>query len=167
MAKITQKITPFLWFDTQAEDAANYYVSVFKHGKVTSIQRYAEAAVAIAGKPAGSVMTVEFEIEGMTFVALNGGPVEGFSFSPAISFVVNCDTQEEIDYLWKSLSANPAAEQCGWCTDKFGITWQIVPAVLNEYLSDSDSEKVERVTSAFMQMKKFDIAKLKQAYEGK
>lgn len=166
MAKI-QKITPFFWFDKEAEDAAKYYVSVFKNGKIKTIQRYVDAAVDVAGKPAGSVMTVEFEIEGMTFVALNGGPVEGFKFSPATSFVVNCETQEEIDHLWEKLSAHPEAEQCGWCMDKFGVTWQIVPTVLNTYLSDKDSEKVGRVTSCFMQMKKFDISKLKKAYEGK
>ncbi len=166
MANI-QKITPFLWFDSEAEEAANYYVSVFKKGKITKIQRYTDAAVDVAGKPAGTVMTVEFEIEGMTFVGLNGGPVEGFTFSPATSFVVNCETQEEIDYLWEKLSSDPKAEQCGWCKDKFGVTWQIVPTVLNEYLSDSDSAKVERVTQAFMQMKKFDILKLKEVYEGK
>jgi predicted 3-demethylubiquinone-9 3-methyltransferase (glyoxalase superfamily) len=176
MAKV-QKITPFFWFDKEAEDAAKYYVSVFsakggsasdrKNSKIKHIQRYAESAVDVAGKPAGSVMTVEFEIEGMTFVALNGGPVEGFKFSPATSFVVNCETQEEIDHFWEKLSARPEAEQCGWCVDKFGVTWQIVPTVLNEFLSDSDSERVNRVTSCFMQMKKFDIAKLKEAYQGK
>ncbi len=167
MAKVTQKITPFLWFYKGAEDAANYYVSVFKNGKIKTIQKYPKAAEAVAGMPAGSVMTVEFEIEGITFVGLNGGPVEGFTFSPATSFVVNCETQEEIDHLWEKLSEVPEAEQCGWCKDKFGITWQIVPTVLNEYLSDANSAKVERVTKAFMQMKKFDIAKLKEAYEGK
>jgi len=168
MTKVTtQKITPFLWFVKGAEDAAAYYTSVFKNGKIISTQRYPEAAVEVAGMPAGSVMTVEFEVEGMTFVGLNGGPIEGFTFSPATSFVVNCETQEEIDYLWEKLSAVPEAEQCGWCKDKFGITWQIVPTVLNELLSDSDSAKVGRVTKAFMQMKKFDIAELKKAYEGK
>jgi predicted 3-demethylubiquinone-9 3-methyltransferase (glyoxalase superfamily) len=167
MTMKTQKITPFLWFDKEAEEAANYYVSTFRNGEILSIQRYAESAVDVSGKPAGSVMTVEFEIEGMTFTALNGGPVEGFKFSPATSFAVSCDTQEEIDHLWEKLSAVPEAEQCGWCTDKFGITWQIVPTLLNELLSDSDTAKVERVTKAFMQMKKFDIAKLKEAAEGK
>lgn len=162
-----QKIKPFLWFDDLAEEAANYYVSVFKNGKIKYIQRYAESAVSASGKSAGSVMTVEFEIAGMTFVALNGGPVDGFTFSPATSFVINCESQEEIDYLWGKLSVVPDAEQCGWCRDKFGITWQIVPADLNKMLSDADAEKVERVTKAFMQMKKFNIAKLKEAYEGK
>ncbi len=162
-----QKITPFLWFDDQAEEASKFYVSVFKNGKIKHLQRYAEAAVSVTGKPVGSVMIVEFEIEGMTFNALNGGPVDGFSFSPATSFVVNCETQDEIDHLWEKLSAVPEAEQCGWCTDKFGVTWQIVPTILDNYLADSDSVKVERVTKAFMQMKKFDIIELKKAYEKK
>jgi predicted 3-demethylubiquinone-9 3-methyltransferase (glyoxalase superfamily) len=172
---ITQKITPFLWFDSQAEDAANYYVSVFsaqgrsasggKNAKIKKIVNYPKAAEKDAGKPAGSVMTVEFEIEGMTFVALNGGKVSDFTFSPATSFVVNCETQEEIDHLWEKLSATPEAEQCGWCKDKFGVTWQIVPTVLNEMLSDTNTAKVEAVTKVFMQMKKFDIAKLKTAYD--
>ena len=162
-----QKITPFLWFEKGAEDAANYYVSVFKNGKIKTIQHYPKAAQNASGMPEGSVMTVEFEIEGMTFSALNGGPIEGFTFSPATSFVVSCETQEEIDHLWEKLSAVPQAEQCGWCKDKFGITWQIIPANLTKYLSDSDSQRVERVTKAFMQMKKFDIAELKKAYEGK
>jgi predicted 3-demethylubiquinone-9 3-methyltransferase (glyoxalase superfamily) len=167
MASIKQKITPFLWFDNQAEEAAKYYVSVFKNGNIKHIQRYAEAAENVSGKPAGSVMTVEFEIEGMTFVGLNGGPVDGFKFSPATSFVVNCETQEEIDSLWKKLSAVPEMEQCGWCIDKFGVTWQIFPMILKKYLADKDSAKVERVTKAFMQMKKFNIAKLRKVYEGK
>jgi len=166
MTKV-QKITPFFWFDKGAEDAAKYYISVFKDGKITHIQRYAEAAVVATGEPAGSVMTVEFELGGMTFVALNGGPVDGFTFSPATSFVINCETQEEIDHFWEKLSAVSEAEQCGWCKDKFGITWQIVPTDLNKLLSDPDSVKVERVTRAFMQMKKFNIAELKIAYEGK
>lgn len=162
----TQKITPFLWFEKEAEEAANYYISVFKNSKIKTVQRYPEAAEKDSGRPAGSVMTVEFEIEGMTFVALNGGRIDGFTFTPATSFVVNCETQEEIDHLWEKLSVVPEAEQCGWCKDKFGVTWQIVPTVLQKYLADSDSEKVERVTTAFMQMKKFDISQLKKAYEG-
>lgn len=167
MAKVTQKITPFLWFVKGAEDAAEYYVSVFKNSKIKTIQKYPKEAEAVAGMPAGSVMTVEFELDGMTFVGLNGGPVEGFKFSPANSYAVYCETQEEIDHLWEKLSAVPEAEQCGWCQDKFGVTWQIVPADLNKLLSDSDPVKVGRVTAAFMQMKKFNIAKLQEAYEGK
>lgn len=162
-----QKITPFLWFAKGAENAADYYVSVFKNGKIKTIQKYPEAAEEGSGMPAGSVMTVEFEIDGMTFIGLNGGSVEGFTFSPATSFAVYCETQEEIDHLWSKLSAIPEAEQCGWCKDKFGITWQIVPAALQKYLADSDPERVGRVTKAFMQMKKFDIAELEKAYEGK
>lgn len=162
-----QKITPFLWFDSEAKAAAKFYVSVFENAKIEKIVRYPKAAKKEAGKPTGSVMTVEFAIEGMTFVALNGGPVPGFTFSPATSFVVNCETQEEIDYLWKKLSSDPKVEQCGWCKDKFGVTWQIVPTVLNKFLSDPDQTKVERVTKAFMQMKKFDIAALQKAAQGK
>lgn len=161
-----QKITPFLWFDTQAEDAANYYISVFKNSKINTIVRYPESAEAVAGKPAGSVMTVEFELEGEAFSALNGGKVPGFEFSSAISFVVICDNQEEIDHYWEKLSAVPEAEQCGWCKDKFGVTWQVVPKVLNEMLSDPDQAKVERVTACFMPMKKFDIVELEKAYKG-
>ncbi len=162
-----QKITPFLWFDNQAEEAAKFYVSLFKNGKIKSIVKYPEASEEVSGKKAGSVMTVEFELEGLNFVALNGGAIPGFSFSSAISFVISCETQVEIDHLWEKLSADPKMEQCGWCKDKFGITWQIVPTVLQKYLSDSDKTKVERVTKAFIQMKKFDIAELEEAYEGK
>ncbi len=158
-----QKITPFLWFDKEAEEAANYYVSAFPNSKIKKVEKYPKAAEEVAGKPTGSVMTVEFELGGMTFVALNGGPVPGFKFSPATSFVVNCETQEEIDNLWGKLSAVPEAEQCGWCTDKYGITWQIVPTILDELLSDPS--KTEKVTAAFLKMKKFDIEALKKAAE--
>jgi predicted 3-demethylubiquinone-9 3-methyltransferase (glyoxalase superfamily) len=160
-----QKITPYLWFDTQAEEAANHYVSIFKNSSIKNITKFPEAAEEVSGKPAGSVMTVEFEIDGSSFIALNGGKVPGFEFSPAVSFLINCETQEEIDNLWDNLSAVPEAEQCGWCTDKFGITWQVVPSILSEMLSDPDQAKVERVTACFLQMKKFDIEKLKQAYQ--
>lgn len=167
MTNIKQKIRPFLWFDDQAEEAAKFYASVFKNGKIKKIEKYVKSAEEVSGKKAGSVMTVEFEIDGMNFVALNGGSVPGFTFSPATSFVVSCETQEEIDHLWKHLSSDPKAEQCGWLKDKFGITWQIVPAVLGELLADSDPAKVERVTKAFLQMKKFDIVALQKASEGK
>lgn len=160
-----QKITPFLWFEKNAEEAAKFYTSVFKNGKIKSTQLYPEAAEEVSGQKPGSVMTVEFELDGMTFVALNGGKVPGFTFSPATSFVVTCDTQEEIDHLWENLSVVKEAEQCGWCTDKFGITWQIVPKVLNEMMSDKDPKKVEAVTKAFLQMKKFDVQKLQEAYD--
>jgi len=149
------------WFDSQAEEAANYYTSLFPNSKITDVQKYPEAAVEISGKPAGSVLTVEFELNGTKFVGLNGGPQEGFVFSPATSFIVPCESQEEIDRYWAALSAVPEAEQCGWCTDKFGITWQVVPTVLYELLSDPT--KTEKVTAAFLQMKKFDIAKLVEA----
>lgn len=166
MAKI-QKISPFLWFEKGAEDAAAYYVSVFKHSKILDTVYYPKSAEGVSGFKKGAVMTVDFEIEEMTFIALNGGKVDGFTFSPATSFAVSCETQEEIDHLWEKLSAVPEAEQCGWCKDKFGITWQIVPRVLyDKYLSDPDQKKVERVTTAFLQMKKFDIAKLEKAYKG-
>jgi predicted 3-demethylubiquinone-9 3-methyltransferase (glyoxalase superfamily) len=160
-----QKIVPHLWFDSSAQEAAEYYVSVFNDAKILNIARYPEAAEEVSGKTPGSVMTVEFEIEGQRFLALNGGKIPGFEFTPAISFLINCETQEEIDRLWEKLSAVPEAEQCGWCQDKFGITWQVVPTLLSQLLSDSDKAKVERVTGAFLKMKKFDIAALQAAYD--
>ncbi len=159
-----QKITPFLWFEDKAEEAAKYYTSVFKNAKINKTTYYPAAAEEVSGKPKGSVMTVEFELNGEHFTALNGGKVPGFEFSPAISFVVSCDDQAEIDRLWGELSTVPEAEQCGWCKDKYGITWQIVPTALDKMLSDPDPAKVERVTAAFMPMKKLDIAKLETAY---
>jgi predicted 3-demethylubiquinone-9 3-methyltransferase (glyoxalase superfamily) len=156
-----QTITTFFWFDNEAEEAANYYVSVFPNSKITNVQKYPEAAQEVTNKPAGSVMTVDFELNGMPFTALNGGPVEGFKFSPATSFAIPCDDQAEIDRFWAALSAVPEAEQCGWCTDKFGVTWQVVPAILNDLLADPS--KTEKVTAAFLPMKKFDIAKLMEA----
>jgi predicted 3-demethylubiquinone-9 3-methyltransferase (glyoxalase superfamily) len=161
-----QKITPYLWFDNEAGEAADFYVSVFSDSKINSTSYYPEAAEGVSGKAAGSVMTVEFQLEGQNFVALNGGKVPGFEFTSAISLLVSCETQEEIDSLWSSLSAVPEAEQCGWLKDKFGITWQIVPSVLGKLLQDPDKAKVERVTAAFLKMKKFDIAELKRASEG-
>ncbi len=160
------KINPFLWFDSQAEEAANYYVSVFKNSKINTIAKYPKAAEEIANRPAGSVMTVDLELAGEHFTFLNGGKVPGFEFSSATSFVVTCDTQEEIDHYWEKLSAVPDAEQCGWCKDKFGVTWQVVPKVLEKMLSDPDQAKVERVTACFMPMKKLDIAALEKAYQG-
>ncbi len=158
------KITSFLWFVDKAEEAANYYVSVFKNSKIKTVTRYPKSAEEVSGRPAGSVMVVEFELDGVPFTALNGGKIPGFDFTSAISFYVSCDNQTEIDDYWSKLSAVPEAEQCGWCKDKFGITWQIVPAVLSKMLTDSDQAKVERVTACFMQMKKFDIAELEKAY---
>ncbi len=161
------KITPFFWFVDQAEDAAKYYVSVFRDSKIISTVRYPEAAEVVSGMPKGSVMTVELELEGQPFTFLNGGKVPGFDFSSAISFVVNCDTQEEIDYYWSKLSAVAEVEQCGWCKDKFGVTWQVVPTALGKMLSDPDQAKVERVTACFMPMKKLNIAELEKTYAGK
>jgi len=160
-----QKITPHLWFEDQAEEAANFYVSLFNNSRITSIARYPDAAQEVSGKAPGSVMTVEFQLEGQDFLALNGGKVPGFEFTSAISFLVSCETQDEIDKLWDAMSAVAEAEQCGWLKDKYGITWQIVPSILSKMLSDPDKSKVERVTKEFLQMKKFDIEKLKQAYE--
>jgi predicted 3-demethylubiquinone-9 3-methyltransferase (glyoxalase superfamily) len=159
-----QKITPFLWYDNQAEDAANFYLSLFKNSRITKITRYPEEGTETTGKPAGTVMTVEFELEGQRFTALNGGP--SFKFDEAVSFVVNCETQEEIDYFWEKLTADGGQEsQCGWVKDKFGLSWQITPAIMGE-LYDSDPERSNRVMHAMLQMKKLDIAKLKEAYDG-
>ena len=159
-----QKITPFLWFDGQAEDAANFYTSVFKNSKIGRIFRYTEEAAEKSGRPVGSVLTIEFEIEGQKFVALNGGSL--FKFNESVSFVINCETQEEVDYFWGKLTADGGEESaCGWLTDKFGLSWQVVPTVLIDMLQDEDSEKSERVTKAMLQMKKIDIKTLKEAYE--
>jgi predicted 3-demethylubiquinone-9 3-methyltransferase (glyoxalase superfamily) len=163
-----QKITPFLWFNGQAEQAAKFYASIFKNSKVGRILRYGEevAKVSESGRPVGSVLTIEFEIAGQKFVALNGGPQ--FKFNESISFVVNCDTQEEVDYFWEKLSADGGEEsQCGWLKDKFGVSWQITPTILIDMLHDKDSEKAERVMKAMLQMQKIDIAKLKTAYASK
>lgn len=161
-----QKINPFIWFEDQAEEAANYYVSVFKDAHINEIVKYPESAEAVSGRPAGSVMTVDLEIAGEHFSFLNGGKIPGFELNSAVSFVITCDSQEEIDHYWEKLSAVPEAEQCGWCKDKFGVTWQVVPKVLGEMLSDNDQVKVERVIACFMKMKKFDIAELEKAYKG-
>jgi predicted 3-demethylubiquinone-9 3-methyltransferase (glyoxalase superfamily) len=158
-----QKITPFLWYDIQAEEAANFYVSVFKNSKVGDIARYGKAGAEAAGRPEGSAMVVEFQIEGQEFVALNGGP--HFKFTEAISFVVNCETQEEVDYFWDKLSEGGAESQCGWLKDKYGLSWQVTPTILTELLKDKDQKKSERVMKAMLQMKKIDIATLKQAAE--
>ena len=154
------KINPFLWFDSQAEEAANFYVSIFKNSRIVNIARYGAAGPG----PKGSVMTVAFQIEGQEFTALNGGPL--FKFTEAISFVVNCETQEEVDELWEKLSRGGEEGPCGWLKDKFGLSWQVVPIVLGEMLSDSDPVKSQRVMHAMLQMKKIDVGKLRQAYEG-
>ncbi len=159
-----QKITPFLWFDDKAEEAAKFYTSVFKNSKVGGITRYEEEGSKASGRPAGTVMTVEFQLEGQEFVALNGGP--HFKFTEAISFVVNCETQDEIDDFWEKLSEGGAESQCGWLKDKYGLSWQIVPTVLSELFLDKDPEKTKRAMKAMLQMKKLDIKTLQQAYDG-
>jgi predicted 3-demethylubiquinone-9 3-methyltransferase (glyoxalase superfamily) len=163
--KITQKITPFLWFDDRAEEAANFYTSIFKDSRLGEIGRYDEEAARVSGRPKGSVMTVAFEVEGQEFVALNGGPV--FKFNGSISFIVNCDTQEEVDYFWEKLAAGGEESRCGWLKDKFGLSWQVVPTVLNEMLRDKDAQKSRHVMKAILQMDKIDISTLKKAYDGK
>ncbi len=165
MAKALQRITPFLWFDDNAEEAAKFYVSIFKNSRIGTITRYDEEGAKAAGRPKGSVMTVPFELDGQPFTALNGGP--HFQFSGAISFVVNCDTQEEVDHFWEKLSAGGREIQCGWLTDKFGVSWQVVPTVLIEMLQDKDPEKAKRVMAAMLKMTKIEIAPLKRAYEGR
>ncbi len=160
-----QKITPFLWFDNQAEEAAKFYTSIFKNSKIKTVTRYEEGGAKAAGRPKGSVMTVVFDLEGQEFIALNGGPV--FAFSPAISFVVNCKTQEELDELWEKLSEGGEKGQCGWLKDKYGVSCQIVPAALGAMMQDKDSKKSERVMKALLQMDKIDLKTLKQAYEQK
>ncbi|MDP9138913.1 MAG: VOC family protein [Pseudomonadota bacterium] len=157
-----QRITPFLWFENQAEEAANFYASIFKRSRVGNIARYDEAGAKAAGRPEGTVMTVAFELDGQEFVALNGGPQ--FTFSPAISFVVNCQTQQEIDEFWQRLSQGGKEVQCGWLTDKYGVSWQVVPAALDKMLQDKDPEKTERVMAAMLKMKKIDMAALEKAY---
>jgi predicted 3-demethylubiquinone-9 3-methyltransferase (glyoxalase superfamily) len=159
-----QKITPFLWFDDKAEEAANFYVSIFKNSKIVSIARYGEAGEQAAGRPKGTVMTVEFQLDGQEFVALNGGP--HFKFTEAISLVVNCETQEEVDEFWEKLAAGGEKSRCGWLKDKYGLSWQVVPTVLGELFQSKDAEKSERVMKAMLQMDKLDIKTLKQAYEG-
>jgi predicted 3-demethylubiquinone-9 3-methyltransferase (glyoxalase superfamily) len=156
-----QEITPFLWFSDNAEEAVRFYVSIFKNSKIGKIARYDEAGEKVAGRPAGLVMTVGFQLEGEDFVALNGGPM--FKITEAISFVVNCETQEEVDYYWKKLSAGGKEVQCGWLKDKFDLSWQIVPTILPELLSDKDAAKSQRVMQAMLEMVKLDIKKLKQA----
>ena len=154
-----QKITPFLWFDGKAEEAANFYTSIFKNSKILNISRYGEEGPG----PAGTVMTVTFQLDAQEFTALNGGPV--FKFTEAISFFVNCETQQEVDELWEKLSEGGEEEQCGWLKDKYGVSWQIVPTALMEMLQDRDAEKSQRVMKAMLQMKKIDIETLRQAYE--
>jgi predicted 3-demethylubiquinone-9 3-methyltransferase (glyoxalase superfamily) len=155
-----QKITPFLWFDGNAEEAMNLYVSVFKNSKVVSVTRYGEAGPG----PKGTVMSATFQLEGQQFYALNGGPQ--YKFTPAISLFVSCETQQEVDELWNKLSAGGHKDRCGWLQDKYGLSWQIIPSVLGKMLGDTDPAKSGRVMKAMLQMDKIDIKKLKQAYEG-
>jgi predicted 3-demethylubiquinone-9 3-methyltransferase (glyoxalase superfamily) len=156
-----QKITPFLWFDGNAEEAMNFYTSIFENSKVGQITRCGDAGPG----PKGSVLTAKFQLEGQEFMALNGGPE--FKFTPAISFFVNCETQQEVDELWEKLLAGGKAMRCGWLTDKFGISWQIIPKALMEFLGDRDPQKSQRVMKAMMKMIKIDVEGLKRAYEGK
>ena len=159
-----QKISAFLWFDSQAEEAAKFYVGIFKNSKLGRITRYDDEVAEKIGRPAGSVMTVEFQLEGVEFVALNGGPQ--FQFTEAISFSVNCETQDEIDYFWEKLSADGGSTgPCGWLKDKFGLSWQVSPVVLGDILVDKDPAAAGRVMKAMMEMEKIDIAALKKAYE--
>ena len=164
MQIVTQEIAPCLWFDTEAEEAAKFYVSVFKNSKINTVARYPNEGQEIHGKPAGSVMVVDFEIAGQKFVALNGGPQ--FTFDEAISFQVYCESQEEVDYFWSRLTEGGGEGPCGWLKDRFGLSWQVVPVALLEMMLDRDASKSARVMNAFMQMKKFDIEALKRAYEG-
>lgn len=166
MAKIAseskvQKIVPFLWFNGNAEEAVNLYTSIFKNSKMAVVSRYGEAGPG----PKGSIMSATFELEGQKFYALNGGPQ--FKFTPAISFFVNCETQQEVDELWEKLSAGGEKSQCGWLRDKFGVSWQIIPTALGKFLGDPDPVKSQRVMKAMMQMGKIDIKGLEKAYEGK
>ena len=156
-----QKITPFLWFNDNAEEAMNFYISIFKNSKVLNVARYGEAGPG----PKGTVMTATFQLDGQEFVALNGGP--HFKFTEAISFVVYCETQEEVDEFWEKLSEGGEKSRCGWLKDKYGLSWQIVPTILAELYQDKDAEKTKRVMEAMLQMDKLDIKTLKQAYDGK
>lgn len=160
-----QKIVPFLWFNNQAEEAANLYVSLFNNSRIKSSARYDEAGAKASGMPVGSVMTVEFELEGQNVIALNGGPA--FNFNESVSFVIDCENQEEVDKYWNSLTADGGVPgQCGWLKDKFGLSWQVVPRALNEMLADKDPEKSKRVMEAMLKMQKIEVEGLKQAYNG-
>jgi predicted 3-demethylubiquinone-9 3-methyltransferase (glyoxalase superfamily) len=161
-----QRITPCLWFDNQGEEAAKFYTGIFRHSKIVSVARYGEAGREVHGKQPGTAMTVAFELDGQRFTALNGGPM--FKFNEAISFQVNCETQEEVDYYWERLSegGDKKAQQCGWLKDKYGASWQVVPRVLIEMMSDPDVEKSGRTMKTMLQMKKIDIGELKRAYAG-
>ena len=161
---LAQKITPCLWFDRQAEEAARFYTAIFPNSRTTAVSHYGEAGREVHGMPAGTVMTVAFELDGQGFTALNGGPV--FKFNEAISFQIDCETQKDVDYYWEKLSAggDPKAQQCGWLKDRYGVSWQVVPRILLEMLKDPDHARSQRVMQAMLQMKKIDIAELERAY---
>ena len=161
-----QRISPCLWFDDAAEEAADFYVSIFENSRITTISRYGEAGHEVHGRPAGSVMTVEFELDGYRFTALNGGPL--FKFNEAVSFQVDCESQDDVDYYWGRLTegGDPTAQQCGWLKDKYGVSWQIVPSVLVRMMLDKDPEKSGRVMQTMLQTKKLDMAALQRAHEG-
>ncbi len=165
MPTIQQRITPFLWFDSEAEEAAAFYTSIFENSRIKHISRYGAAGRETHGRAAGSVMTVEFELAGQTFIALNGGP--HFKFTEAVSFQVLCDTQDEIDHFWSKLSHGGREGQCGWLKDRYGLSWQIVPSALAPMLIDADAAGKERVMNALLKMKKFDLAALQRAYSGR
>ena len=160
-----QTITPCLWFDAEAEEAAKFYTSIFKHSRILDISRYGEAGQEVHGKPPGTVLTVAFELDGQAFTALNGGPI--FKFTEAVSFQINCETQKEVDYYWERLSegGDPGAQQCGWLKDKYGLSWQVVPTVLVRMIADPDPVKAGRVMTAMLQMKKLRIDDLQRAYD--
>jgi len=166
MLPVVQRITPCLWFDDQAQEAAEFYTGIFRNSKITKVARYGEAGREAHGRPPGSVMTVAFELDGQTFTALNGGPI--FKFNEAISFQVNCETQGDVDYYWDKLSkgGDEKTQQCGWLKDKYGLSWQIVPRALVELISDPDPQKAGRVMEAMIKMKKIDIDQVKRAYAG-
>jgi len=158
------KITPFLWFNDQAEEAAAFYTSLFKNSRILEISHYGQEGEAVVGRPKGSVMTVRFELEGREFIALNGGP--HFQFTEAISFVVHCDSQAELDHYWEALSAGGSVQQCGWLKDRFGLSWQVVPRLLQELIAGPDAARTQRVMNAMLQMVKFDMAALQRAADG-
>ena len=166
MSATTQRVTPFLWFDTQAEEAVKFYTAIFKNSRVLATARYTEEASQAAGRPAGSVMVVDFELDGQRFTALNGGP--HFKFNEAISLVVHCKSQEEVDHFWSRLGdgGDERAQQCGWLKDRFGVSWQVIPDRLNELLTDRDPAKAKRAMAAMLQMKKIDVAELERAAKG-
>lgn len=163
MGMVKQRITNCLWFDSQAEEAADFYTAIFKNSKIGRVARYGKEGFEIHGKPAGTVMTVEFQLDNQDFLALNGGPE--FKFNEAISLTINCESQEEIDYYWDRLTAGGEEGPCGWLKDKFGVSWQVVPVALAEMLSQSDLEKSQRVTKAFLHMKKLDLKKLEEEFQ--